>query len=242
MAEGAEAHGTSVAKQYATMKNPEKTSNVAEAAEQELPGKSGVAARKEISPSATLIKALPDHQEAANALSSSDPHPSSVTASTGVPILSLPVTDLRVSALERTHDMVALHALRLSNSSTDSLHVVIKPGAGVQLSLELRQKGDGIEVQAQLHRGDMEFFRQHWTELQDRLEPRGVRLADLTSSDNFVGTNTGGFAQPQQQQSANEDPLFAGAFAEFAMADFKGAPAEQRAAQAAAYRGWETWA
>ena len=48
------------------------------------------------------------------------------------------LTDVRMRALDRTHDMVALHALRLVESKADVLSVMIKPAVGMELSLELR--------------------------------------------------------------------------------------------------------
>ena len=117
--------------------------------------------------------------------------------------------DLRARAFERAHDMVALHALRLVDSQSDTLHVVIKPGAGMQLSLELRQRGDAVDAQVVLQRGDFDALSQHWPELQQRLEQRGIRLAPLTGSENSATDASGQGFQKQQQGFENPDPISA---------------------------------
>jgi hypothetical protein len=157
-----------------------------------------------------------------------------------IPISS--VVDLRARALERTHDMIALQAVRLADAKLDSLHVVIKPGAGMQLSLEMRQHGDEIAVQAVLQRGDFGPLSQHWSELQQRLEPHGVHLAALVGGDNFTANSSSNGFQSPQHEFTNPDPLEASAFAEFALSS----PAIQSPTPALAAsvirHGWETWA
>jgi hypothetical protein len=152
-----------------------------------------------------------------------------------------PTNNIDMRVLERTHDIVALHAMRLAETSSDSLHVVVKPGAGIQLSLELRQSAGGIEVHASLHKGDFEHLSQYWPELQQHLEGRGVRVGALTTSENFSSSSHQQFQQ-SKQQSSQQDPMYAGAFAEFALAGSMTEAPAARAARATAYRGWETWA
>jgi len=57
-------------------------------------------------------------------------------------LISMPslATDSHVRAVERTSEMVMIHAVRLAKADAESMSVVIKPGAGTELSLELRQK------------------------------------------------------------------------------------------------------
>jgi hypothetical protein len=152
------------------------------------------------------------------------------------------VVDIHTRALERTHDMVALHALRLVDSKSDSLNVVIKPGAGLQLSLEMRQRGDGIDIHAVLQHGDFEHLNQHWPELQERLEQRGVRLSTLTEGTaSMAGDSNGGFQSPQHG-FASTDPLETSAFAAFALAGPALVPANSSPVPAMMLRGWESWA
>jgi len=152
------------------------------------------------------------------------------------------ISDVRSQSLDRTHDLVMLHALRLAGADSDSLQVVIKPDAGTQLSLELRQRGGGIEAQAVLQSGDFEKLKQHWPELQQRLEQRGIKLAPLASTENQTSwSGSQGFKQPPDQPAERESFL-TGAFAGFvpagAMTNLPVAPA----GQAAPSRGWQTWA
>ncbi|NGO37894.1 hypothetical protein G4L39_00545 [Limisphaera ngatamarikiensis] len=170
---------------------------------------------------------------------------SQATAATGAeaanpPRNSAAMVQLLFHALERTEDIVQLHATRLRESGTDQLHVVIKPGAGVQLSMTLRQEGDRVQAEVWMHRGDLEFFQRHWHELQQRCEARGIQLGDLQRHPDY---------QSQQQRQGYRppagdwaDPLVAGAYAEFALAGSLTEPPGRRALRTARYRGWETWA
>jgi hypothetical protein len=170
---------------------------------------------------------------------------SHATAATGAeaanpPRNSAAMVQLLFHALERTEDIVQLHATRLRESGTDQLHVVIKPGAGVQLSMTVRQEGDRVQAEVWMHRGDLEFFQRHWHELQQRCEARGIQLGDLQRHPDY---------QSQQQRQGYRppagdwaDPLVAGAYAEFALAGSLTEPPGRRALRTARYRGWETWA
>jgi hypothetical protein len=135
------------------------------------------------------------------------------------------------------HDMVTMHALRLSSNPTDSLQVVIKPGAGTQLSLELRQSGSGVEAHAVLQQGDFNHLNERWSDLQNRLEQRGIRLAPLTD-DSASANGAGGQGQTfKQNKNQSAEPRAELAFASSASMTFA-----QPAARATAKQGWETWA
>ena len=232
--------GIPAAKQDMTMKKAEKMQKVAGSAEQDLPG--NPASGSEDLPKGQKItekaaahgeKADPTAIELPTRISTSVESPSSTITNAGPASL-----DTRV--LERTHDIVALHAMRLTDTGAATLHVVVKPGAGIQLSLELRQSARGIEVSASLHKGDYDQLNQHWPDLQQRLEARGVRVSSLTPSENYTGT--GHHFHQSKQQSSQQDSLQAGAFAEFALAGSMTEAPGARAARASAHRGWESWA
>jgi hypothetical protein len=159
------------------------------------------------------------------------PLPTATTVSFS-PVEIPSLTDARLKSVERTHDMVALHAMRLVESKSDVLSVVIKPAVGTELTLELRQRESGVEAHAVLSRGDFQFLNQHWPELQQRLEQRGIKLAALGGETNFSQDNQ------QQQRSARDEAAMesAAAFAEFA--SLGGATARR----AMSLNGWESWA
>jgi hypothetical protein len=235
--------GTTAAKQDVTMKKVEKMQKVAGSAEQDLPGNAATGS-EELPKGQKISEKAASHGEKADATAielptriSTSVEPPSATITSAAPTAPADV-DSRV--LERTHDIVALHAMRLTDTGAESLHVVVKPGAGIQISLELRQSARGIEVNASLHKGDYEQLNQHWPDLQQRLEARGVRVGTLTPSENYTGA--GHQFHQSKQQSSQQESLHAGAFAEFALSgSVTDAPAA-RAARASAYRGWETWA
>lgn len=153
-------------------------------------------------------------------------------------VVDLPVlADVRVRGLERAHDMISLHAMRLVESKSDVLSVVIKPAVGTELSLELRQHPEGVEAQATLMHGDHHFLSQYWPELQQRLEQRGIKLAPLGGEANFSANDNSHFQR--QQASQEEAAQQASAFAEFTMATHAGGAT---ARLAAVHDGWESWA
>lgn len=229
----ADINGTPAAQQDVPMKNDGKTDKNDSAAGKILPAAAVSVARENnlpafaSSPAAVTVAsnsstsgqiidvALPAGDLAANAASA----------------------DFRARTLERTQDLVVLHSKSLSGAGSDLLQVVIKPGAGTQLSLELRQRGDGVEAQAVLQRGDFEHLNQHWPALQQQLEQRGIRLAPLASDENFSGGGSHTF-QKQQNNASELDAFSAGEFSEAAHAVLL----SPLAANAGTNGGWESWA
>jgi hypothetical protein len=144
------------------------------------------------------------------------------------------LAETRVQAVERTHDLVSLHALRLVEAQADALSVVLRPDAGTELSLQLRHRDGVVEAQAVLTAGDHELLSRNWAELQSRLELHGVKLSALGGEMNF---NAGGnhFARQRspEREAETENAL---AFAEFSVAT-GGATA-----RSAGLHGWESWA
>ena len=235
--------GMSAAQQEAPMKQVEKQTKSAESSEQNLPVDAALAAPLPPTPaSPDLISAAPSTsgQAVANVSSPTTPATADVSASSStVPANSTPTEDGRLRALERTHDLVALHALRLQQSTSDTMRVVVKPGDGTQLSLELRMRNDVVEAQATLHRGDFDFLSHHWTDLQQRLEPRGVHLAALDRSASFTG-NSHQSGQSSRQRG-HQQPA-AGALPEFAFGGSMSESPATRRNQTKTHRGWESWA
>jgi hypothetical protein len=236
--------GTSGAQQAATMKNAAQASENAGSPEQEHPAVTVVSAAQ----SAAAVKPVgkgasrSDSVDSTSAASSAamDRTPTLSDFSPSSLISDSSQTELRVRALDRTHDIVALHGMRLKESGIDSLHVIIKPGSGIQISLQLKQNGDVIEAQAILNRGDFQQLNQHWSELQQRLEERGIRLAPL-GNESSTASNDSHFQQ-SKHQPADSESLSAGAFAEFALAGAVAGSSTPAAAHESGQRGWESWA
>ncbi len=139
-------------------------------------------------------------------------------------------------SIEKTYDMVATNALQLASSGHDSMTIVIKPAADIQISLQLRQDAGGIAAQASLQQGDYHHLSQSWPDLQERLEQRGIQMAPL--ADQAGGFMSGGGGQPRQspegEMASLRQTVTAGA-----------APAVRGVAQPAAAKtgtGWEFWA
>jgi len=237
-----ESYGTSVAKEDTTMKKTENTTKVAGQNEKVLPlnvvsmaDEKNLPARHAARPASGVIVPL-DATTVTAPYGDNSPAPANNVSSDTV----TSIVDIRAKVVERTHDMVALHVVRLKELNTDSLQVVLKPGAGTQLSLELRQRDGIIEAQAVMQQGDFHLLKEHWPELQQRLDEKGIRLAALIVDEHFTAGNN--FFQQQQQQSRDQDSLYAGAFAEVSLAGTLTAPLAQQAARTIASRGWESWA
>jgi len=164
-----------------------------------------------------------------------NPNNSSATSASALDrVESFSPTDLQLQALERTHELVASHAMRLENVDRDTLTVVLKPGAGTQISLELRQNSDGIQAQAALQQGDYQHLNQNWSDLQQRLDQRGIRLGPLLDQGSFGnGSNEQSKPQPNQPAESVAGSEFAGVRTSAKM---------NPAVRAKAAAGWETWA
>ncbi len=238
----AETTGTSGAKQPVKMKHAERAAQDAGTPEQPLPGVTVVAAQAAAQPrpaGRTAARLESSDAPALANVSSADRSPSTSETSSNSLISASSQTELRIRALDRTHDILALQGLRLKETNAGSLHVVIKPGAGLELSLQLKQNGSGIEAMAILQQGDFQQLNQHWPDLQQRLEERGIKLAPLGQDGAATNGGNQNFQRPPQP-SAEQNPLSAGAFAEFASAG--AAAGRTLSAPAVASRGWEGWA
>ena len=242
-------HGTSVAKHDLPMKNAEQTNKVAGLAgpgEKVLPGEGfrpgaeiNLSGRTSSIPVSARVEP-PDANAIVVPAAQANPVRGTGPADDASAVAN--ISDVRSQALDRTHDLVMLHALRLVGADSDSLQVVIKPDAGTQLSLELRQRGGGIEAQAVLQSGDFDKLKQHWPELQQRLEQRGIKLAPLASTENQTSwSGSQGFKQ-QPDQPAERGSFLTGAFAGFVPAGAIASSPVEPAIQAATSRGWQTWA
>jgi hypothetical protein len=222
--------GTSIAKEDVAMKKIDKLNKFAGATEKILPGNTIVIARE------NNLPARVDQSVGIGAVNSSTlGSDSTVPFLTADSIAGSSAIDSHSNTLENVHELVVQHAMRMNGSGGDSLQVVIKPGAGTQLSLELRQHGNGVVVQAVLQHGDFTHLNQNWPELQQRLEQRGIRLAPLTGDVNFAAGNGGHAFQQKQNQPA-------GALEEFAPAFSMTGTFARPVTNAATHRGWETWA
>jgi hypothetical protein len=238
----AENAGTGVANTPTTMKNSQKTNKVAGPDVKVLPlGESGASRAKNL-PSPAVVSPVRTAENRSSDLNFSFANGSNQAPATettqSLNVLDLPsLADARLRAVERTHDMMALHSMRLVDSKADSLTVVIKPAPGTELSLELRQHADGVEMRATLTRGDHQFLSQNWPDLQQRLEQRGIKLASLGGDTSFSTNDNSHYRQ--QQTSQDDAAQQASAFAEFA-ATSPGGGATARLAMV--HDGWESWA
>ncbi len=234
--------GTGVAIVDSPMKNQQKTNKVAGPDAKVLPVGENGAVRGYNLPSQLPVTPVRAADNRGMDFNFSFSNGSSQTAAAentpALNIVDLPsLMDARMRALDRTQDMMSLHAMRLIESKSDVLSVVIKPSVDTEMSLELHLHPEGIEARATLTRGDHDFLSQHWPELQERLEQRGIKLAPLGGETDFSAGGNNQFQRPQTSQE--EAAQQASAFAEFASAGTNGGAT---ARLALVHDGWESWA
>jgi hypothetical protein len=233
--------GTGVASMTLPMKNPQKAIKVAGLDVKDLPPSAEGNVDEKILPQlvVTPVRAADNGGADLNfSFGGGQSEPHALENAPVLNVLDLPsLADARVRTLERVQDMIGMHSMRLIESRSDVLSVVIKPSVGTELSLELHHAPDGIEARATLTQGDHEFLSKHWPDLQQRLEQRGIKLGSLDGDSSF---SSGGSGQFHRQQAAEEEAAQrASAFAEFAAAGSTGG-ASARAA--VIHEGWESWA
>ena len=245
------ADGTVVAQQATAMKKVETTNKDAGQGEKVLPSNPVSSSRESILPgkaisvsgssvaSAPRTAPLENKNVTATASVANDmihdpsaPEDAAMAAST---------PELRRQTLDRTHDLMMQSALRMVESKSDSLQVVLNPGGGTQLSLELRQRSDGIVVEATLQQGNFAHMNQHWPQLQQQLEQRGIKLAPLAGGENATMSDGQGFRQ-EQRPGSGSDQWFGGVATGFAAAGASSGLSAPSAASLPRHQGWETWA
>ena len=243
-----ETHGMSAAKVYTTMKKTEKMNKVAGLTvktEKVLPVGTDSATPEhklpvvEVDP---VPRISPRNGPAMVVVGPSVKGPEQAEAPTADGVSASAAVDLRSRALDRTHDVLALHAMRLVDSQLDSLRVVIKPGAGMELSLEMRQHGDAIDARVVLQRGDFSHLSQHWPELQQRLEQRGIRLAPLTGGENSTTDGGANGFQPPRRELADQGAHLDTASVGLVPASSPIPSITSSTITVTAQRRWETWA
>ena len=245
----AKAHGTSVAKLDMPMKKAAPTNKIAgftSLDEKVLPGETVSLARADVLSVRGANSSLPSRVEssptnAVVALAVQESSPSGAQAA-DEPTVTENISSVRSQALDHTHDLIMQQTLRLVDMKSESLHVVLMPEAGTKLSLELRQRGNNIEAQAVVQSGNFEHLRQHWPELQQRLELRGVKLSPLTSEDNSLMWSGDQGSKNQFEQSAEPESVLAGALAGLEPVGVRNNLPAEPAMSVVSSHGWQTWA
>jgi hypothetical protein len=233
-----EVAGTSGAKYRSPMQKAEKLNDFTGSTEQKLPvTASATGVSIAVKPSKAASPLFESIKDASVAIGSSFSSTDNMTSIDNRADQIFPSTTAR--AVERAQDMIALHAMRLRDIGRDSMQIVIKPSPDLHLALNLQTRDGGVEVTAQLQRGDYELLNRHWSDLQQQMEARGVRLAPLSNQNQSFGNNSGN-ASSQSRQHPEDQAAKSGAFAEFALSSVL--VPKRTATKTTAPRGWESWA
>jgi|GEM_PF-4953859 hypothetical protein len=239
-----EVAGTSSAKYASPMQKAEKVKQSAGSNEQNLPVNDSTAAVRP-APRPAFEPAQAARVDRTDARLDPQMSFQAVTSSTETQTASITLASITSArTLERTQDLIALHAFRLRDFGTESMQVIIKPDQNLHLSLNVQMRDGAVEVTANLQKGDFELLNRHWAELQQQLESRGIRLAPLSQSENHANNNSSqssnnSFSQHSRREQSEEKPARTGAFAEFALTSVL---VPKRTNKVTSPRGWESWA
>jgi hypothetical protein len=238
-------HGTLVAQLENHVKNTEKSAEIAPANEQKMPGREVL--RRTV---AELSRVESFHADKGSRLLVSD---FDVAPSEVVPVKSADAAHL----VETIRTEVASLRQRGDNMVT----VVLRPDTGTQLSINLSIARDGsVHAVARFERGDLQSLQTQWPQLQQSLAAHGIRVADLSSSnqsnnngnsqhnaqqqDHRSGGNAQNFARgenPQrrdQRDTANFEEQFTVSRSKFSQTKTQPQPAMS----VPATRRWQSWA
>ena len=234
--------GTTVAEDEMPMKKADSTNQAAGLSEKSLPGQNDSAAcTSNLLRAGSVSASTNDLPAATNIIPLSQALDRNMNATGNIDAATVVnLSDIQARAMERTHDMVTNNAMRLASTQSDTMQVVLKPGAGIELSLELRQRGGVIEAQAVLQHGDYQNLSQHWPDLQQRLDQKGIKLGALASDESSLPFN-GNQGNSKNEESSEHEALFASAFAEFSLAGVLHAASAAPIAHMVR-NGFETWA
>ena len=229
--------GISSAQEVEQMKKAVKTDKNAELNQQSLPGDSSFDTANEKLLSDKKQTSAPIRLERTDATtlspsSSSGPEPSVEAPKTTTSPVAIESPHNRL--LEQTQELVSAQASRLRETGSDSLSVMLKPGDGTQISLELQIREGTVSAQASLHRGDFELLSRHWPALQQRLEAQGIQLSSLQRLDTGTSSHS---HQPRHQSHSREQGS-----TEISRAGSMTEPPGKRTRNSHTHRGWETWA
>jgi hypothetical protein len=131
----------------------------------------------------------------------------------------------------------------------DNMAVMVKPDEHTELRLQFTLKSDGVDVSAQVERGDFNTLRANWGQLQQTLADHGVRMGELhrpSSNANDMSQSGNGAAmgnahertprhRPRLDEELSEELAGAGAMTEAVHVRLHNSPRVPP-------RRWERWA
>jgi hypothetical protein len=132
----------------------------------------------------------------------------------------IPVHDLntrmdasaRAVSLERLEHLVG-HEIRVFRmEQSQQMDVVLRPSADMEVSLQLRQTGNGLEALMRCDSTHTAMLLGGWDALKHDLAAQGVRLLPLETAPGniFPGTQSSGAGLSQQQSDSQQRPQEAG--------------------------------
>jgi len=146
-----------------------------------------------------------------------------------------------VAPVDPTAKVLALMAgavVQFRQTGADDFEVSLQPDPDTEIRLRVSLGISGVEMQAELRRGDAAALAARWPDLQERLAQQGIKLAALTEGD----ASSGGFGQDSGFASPRQQPEAEGEAAPFATTTTTAHPNPAAPTRPSHARGWETWA
>jgi hypothetical protein len=114
--------------------------------------------------------------------------------------------------LEQVEGQIRTQVVEFKRVGMDSMSVVLKPDAQVELHLQLRMERGQVHVVAECKRGDVAALNEAWGQLQQNLAGQGIRVSALQDGNgtNLANGNWTGQFQRQgwQEQQKWEGPSY----------------------------------
>lgn len=228
------AGGTSVAPESAQMNVAQDMNKTSGPAEQNLPSAPPAAAWLAEQAGARTLSARHPHVpgDAASAVAAFIAAPTPVAAAEHAVVAAPPV-----AAADPTARVLALMAgavVQFRRTGTDDFDVSIRPDPDTEINLRVSLAGTGVEIQAELRRGDAAALAARWPDLQERLAQQGIKLAALAEGETLSGGAQQDSRSPAQPPEGEPGPVVVPATTHTTTAPAPAPPGRAR--------GWETWA
>ena len=137
--------------------------------------------------------------------------------------------------------LMASAVVRLRQTGADDFEVAIQPDPDTEICLRVSLQGPGVEIQAELRRGDGAALAARWPELQERLAQQGIKLAALAADAAHAGSSGQNSEFHSRRHPA--EPEGTGAGVSSATTTTTTVAATRASANSVGPTGgWETWA
>lgn len=114
-----------------------------------------------------------------------------------------PVSSARsLVGVEALRQEILNRVVEVRHQDVGSMTVVLRPDAGTELNVQLRNHDGGVEVVVRVERGEADVYQASWRSLQHAFSQHGVRLADLQAAGSVSPQGTAGVSRGASETTA----------------------------------------